>query len=181
MPKALMLISNGFEEIEAVTIVDVLRRADVGVVVAGLEGESVVGAHEIRMGVDTTIDQVKVEDFDALILPGGTVNANQLRDDDRVQVIIREAARQERLVAAICAAPIALERAEVLVGKRATSYPGNELPSAEYSNDRVVEDGLVITSRGPGTALEFSLALVRRMAGHVRATELRQRMLVKAG
>lgn len=179
MPKALVVISSGFEEIEAVTIIDVLRRAEVEVVVAGLEGDTVVGGHAIRMHVDTSIDQVVAQDFDAVVLPGGAANAVQLRDDARVQAGLKAAAAAQRLVCAICAAPIALDRAGLLEGKRATSYPGSELPSAEYVNDRVVEDGNVITSRGPGTSLEFALAIVRRLVGHVRATELRQRMLVK--
>jgi len=97
-----------------------------------------------------------------------------------VQALVRAAAAGGKLVAAICAAPIALERAGVVAGKRATSYPGFDLPSAEYSNERVVEDGQLVTSRGPGTAMEFSLVLVRRLAGSGKATDLRQGMLVKA-
>ena len=179
MPKVALLISDGFEEIEAVTLIDVLRRADIDVVVAGLDGETVVGGHGIRMHVDTNIDQIRVDEFDGVVLPGGAPNAEALRDDDRAQQVLKAAAASDKFLCALCAAPIALERAGVLEGKRATSYPGFELPTAEYVSDRVVEDGKVITSRGPGTAMEFALTLVRRFVGHVKATELRQRMLVK--
>jgi len=179
MPKVALLISDGFEEIEAVTLIDVLRRADIDVVVAGLDGETVVGGHGIRMQVDTNIDQIRVDEFDGVVLPGGAPNAEALRDDDRAQQVLKAAAASDKFLCALCAAPIALERAGVLEGKRATSYPGFELPTAEYVSDRVVEDGKVITSRGPGTAMEFALTLVRRFVGHVKATELRQRMLVK--
>jgi 4-methyl-5(b-hydroxyethyl)-thiazole monophosphate biosynthesis len=180
MPKVALLISNGFEEIEAVTLIDVLRRAGVDVVVAGLNGETVLGGHDIRMHVDRGIDQVKADELDGVVLTGGAPNAQSLRDDERVQALLRAAAEADKFVCALCAAPIALDRAGVLEGKRATSYPGFELPTAEYVNERVVEDGKIITSRGPGTALEFALTLVRRLVGHVRATELRQRMLVRA-
>ncbi len=179
MAKVILLISNGFEEIEAVTIIDVLRRADIEVVVAGLAGETVLGGHGITMHVDTQIDQVQLGDFDGVVLPGGAPNAEALRDDSRVQSLLRDMASADKFVCAICAAPIALDRAGVLEGRRATSYPGFELPTAEYVNDRVVEDGKTITSRGPGTSMEFALTLVRRLVGHLKATELRQRMLVR--
>ncbi|MBN2193739.1 MAG: DJ-1/PfpI family protein [Polyangiaceae bacterium] len=180
MAKVAVLIADGFEEIEAVTIIDVLRRAGLDVTVAGLGGDTVLGAHGIRIHVDTPVDRLSAAEFDAVVLPGGHRNAEQLRDDARVQTLVRAAADSDKFVAAICAAPIALERAGVLEGKQATCYPGYELPSAEYSNDRVVEDGRLVTSRGPGTAMEFSLALVRRLVGHAKATDLRQGMLVKA-
>ncbi len=180
MARAALLIADGFEEIEAVTLIDVLRRGGVQVKVAALRGDAVLGAHGIRLGVDTTVAELAAGELDAVVLPGGQRNAEALRDDARVQALVRAAADGGKLVAAICAAPIALERAGVLEGKRATSYPGFELPSAEYSSDRVVEDGQLVTSRGPGTAMEFALALVRRLAGHGKATELRQGMLVKA-
>jgi 4-methyl-5(b-hydroxyethyl)-thiazole monophosphate biosynthesis len=101
-----------------------------------------------------------------------------LRDDERLRKIVQRAAGTGKLVAAICAAPIALEAAGVLAGKRATSYPGNELPSARYVEERVVADGSLLTSRGPGTALEFSLALVERLKGPDAANALRTDMLV---
>jgi 4-methyl-5(b-hydroxyethyl)-thiazole monophosphate biosynthesis len=121
---------------------------------------------------------VKAEELDAVVLPGGMPGAERLRDDARVQQLVRAVANADRLVCAICAAPIVLDAAGVIAGRRATSYPGFELPDADYSTDRVVEDENLVTSRGPGTALQFALTLVRRLVTHERATELRQRMLV---
>ena len=180
MAKVAVLLANGFEEIEAVAAIDVLRRAEVEVVAAALEGDSALGSHDIRVSADAKIDEVKADELDAVVLPGGMPGAEKLRDDERVGALLQEMHRQKKLVCAICAAPIALDAAGVIEGRRATSYPGFELADADYVTERVVEDENLVTSRGPGTALEFSLALVRRLAGHEKATELRQRMLVKA-
>jgi 4-methyl-5(b-hydroxyethyl)-thiazole monophosphate biosynthesis len=179
MTKALVLLANGFEEIEAVTIIDVLRRAGVSVVAAGLEPGRACGSHDIALETDASLDSVDATAFDAVILPGGMPGSARLRDDRRVTALVSDFAARGKLVAAICAAPIALDAAGVLKGRRATSYPGHELPSAEFSEERVVEDGNVITSRGPGTALEFALALAVRLAGPERAAELRSAMLVR--
>lgn len=177
MARVALVISDGFEEIEAVTVIDVLRRAHVEVLVTALQGETVLGGHDIRLHTDTTIDQVRIEDLDAVVLPGGAPSARTLRDDGRVIALLQGAAAANKMVAAICAAPIALERAGLLQGRRATSYPGFEPASAQYLTERVVEDGNIITSRGPGTAFEFALLLVARLVDAARAAELRQAML----
>jgi protein deglycase len=176
--RVLVPLADGFEEIEAVTIVDVLRRASIEVVTAALGETEVRGSHGIALSADARLDEVGAEEFDAVVLPGGMPGSKTLRDDERLRKIVQHAAGTGKLVAAICAGPIALEAAGVLAGKRATSYPGNELPSADYVEERVVADGLLITSRGPGTALEFSLALVERLKGPNAANELRASMLV---
>ncbi len=180
MPRVLMPLAPGFEEIEAVTVIDVLRRANIEVVVAGLTGDVVEGAHGLRIAADRSLAAVTGAEFDAIVLPGGQPGSRNLRADDRVRELVQALMRAGKIVAAICAAPTVLEAAGVLEGKRATSFPGEGLPSADYSFDRVVEDGNVITSRAAGTAMEFALTLVRRLAGHPAATEVRQRMLVKA-
>ncbi len=179
MAQAAVLLANGFEEIEAVTIIDVLRRAGVEVKAAALEGDSVLGSHDIRVTADCGIGELDVDALDAVVLPGGMPGAEKLRDDARVKQLLVAAAGAQKLVCAICAAPIALDAAGVIGGRRATSYPGFVLEDAEYSTDRVVEEDHIVTSRGPGTALEFSLALVRRLVGHEKATDLRQKMLVR--
>ncbi len=176
--RVLVPLAAGFEEIEAVTIIDVLRRASIDVVTAALGEREVAGSHAIRVTADALLDDVKSADYDAVVLPGGMPGSRTLRDDERVLGVLRTFARENKLVAAICAAPIALEAAGVLSGKRATSYPGNELPSARYAEDRVVVDGALITSRGPGTALEFALALVERLKGTEAAEKLRAGMIV---
>jgi protein deglycase len=164
MKTALLLLADGFEEIEAVTLIDVLRRGDVAVTTASLVGRHVRGSHDITIESDTLLDHVSVENFDALVLPGGPA-AKTLREEPRVQATIKEAAGAGKLVAAVCAAPTALEAAGVLSGKRATSYPGNPLPSATFVEERVVEDGNIVTSRGPGTTMAFALKLVERLSG----------------
>jgi protein deglycase len=164
MATALVLLAEGFEEIEAVTIVDVLRRGEVAVTTASLGGKHVKGSHEISIEADALLDAVNVEDFDALVLPGGP-GAKTLREDARAQASIQRAAQLGKLVAAVCAAPTALEAAGVLNGVRATAYPGHKLPSAEQVEARVVEDGNIVTSRGPGTTMAFALRLVERLSG----------------
>jgi 4-methyl-5(b-hydroxyethyl)-thiazole monophosphate biosynthesis len=177
--RALVPLAEGFEELEAVTIIDVLRRAGVEVTTAALATSPVTGSHAISLAADTTLDAVVGDDFDAVVLPGGPA-ARRLRDDTRLRALLQRSARAGRLVAAVCAAPIALEAAGVLAGKRATVYPGNELPSARQVEERVVVDGNIVTSRGPGTALEFALVLVEKLVGAATAGELAGAMIVKA-
>jgi len=169
MAKALVFLATGFEEIETVTIVDVLRRADIDVTVAGLTDKATEGAHAMKMVPDTSIDNVKVEDFDAVIVPGGNPGYKNLRKDQRVLNMIKKAFDSNKIVAAICAAPAVLSDAGILEGKICTIYPGmdNELEQggAKPEHDIVVIDGNIITSRGPATALPFALKLAERLAG----------------
>jgi 4-methyl-5(b-hydroxyethyl)-thiazole monophosphate biosynthesis len=161
MAKVAVLLADGFEEIEAVTVIDVLRRAGVEVVAASLQGDGALGSHAIRVAADCTLDELNSDELDAVVLPGGMPGAEKLRDDQRVIQLLQRLAGARKLVAAICAAPIALDAAGVIEGRRATSYPGFELPDADYVTDRVVQDDHLVTSRGPGTALEFSVVLVQ--------------------
>lgn len=178
MAKALVLLADGFEEIEAVTIIDVLRRAEVAVTTASLANVRVSGSHGIVLEADTLLNAVSVDDFDALVLPGGPA-AKTLREDARVQAAIQRAAATSKLVAAVCAAPTALEVAGVLAGKRATVFPGNQLPSAHVVDEPVVEDGNVITGRGPGASLAFALKVAERLAGVSAAQGVAEKMLFK--
>lgn len=179
MATALVLLAEGFEEIEAVTIIDVLRRGEVAVTTASLGTKHVKGSHDIVIEADALLTQVSVEDFDALVLPGGPA-AKTLREDARAQGSIQRAASTGKLIGAVCAAPTALEAAGVLRGKSATVYPGNQLPSARVSEQRVVEDGQLVTSRGPGTTMEFALKLVERLSGSERAQSTAERLLFQA-
>ena len=178
MAKAIVLLAPGFEEIEAAAIIDVLRRGGIEVTVAALGETRVPGAHDLSFVADCRLKDVEHQSFDAVLLPGGMPGSRNLRDDVRVKALLQRQAEQGRQLGAICAAPIALEAAGVLQGKRATSYPGYDLPSAEYCEDRVVVDGNVVTSRGPGTAIEFALQWVTLLAGADQAAQLRQGMLV---
>ena len=176
MATALVLLAEGFEEIEAVTIIDVLRRGEVAVTTASLAGKHVRGSHDIAIEADTFLDSVSVDDFDALVLPGGPA-AKTLREDERAQAVIRKAAARGKLVAAVCAAPTALDAAGVLQGKRATVYPGNSLPSAIEVEQGVVEDGQIITGRGPGLSMAFALKVVERLSGPAAAKLTAERLL----
>lgn len=179
MATALVLLAEGFEEIEAVTIIDVLRRGEVAVTTASVSGKHVKGSHDIVVEADTLYDRVSIDDFDALVLPGGPA-AKTLREDARVQATIQRAGEKGKLVAAVCAAPTALEAAGVLAGKRATAYPGNRLPSAQQVDERVVEDGNIVTSRGPGTTMAFALKLVERLSGANVAKTTAEKLLFSA-
>lgn len=168
-PRVLVPLAEGFEEIEAVTIIDVLRRANLEVVTAGLADGPVTGSHGITLMPDESLDRALERDYDMAVLPGGMPGAANLEADARVGNLLRRLAESERFTAAICAAPKVLAAAGLLQGRRATSFPGfldpAAVPGLKLSEEAVVEDGTVITSRGPGTALDFALTLVERLSG----------------
>ncbi len=180
MPRVCVLLANGFEEIEAITIIDVLRRAEVEVVAVSLGPNPVRGAHAVAIQADKDLNQALKESWDMVILPGGIPGATTLRDDARVQDLLKRQNKDGKKIGAICAAPIALGKAGILAGKKATSYPGfeGELVGAKYQEAAVVRDGNIITSRGPGTAMEFSLHLAADLMGQPTADQLRKGMLV---
>jgi protein deglycase len=181
--RVLVPLADGFEEIEAVTIVDTLRRAGIAVTTAGLRSTSVDGAHGISVKADVTFEQVDAANFDMLVLPGGMPGTTNLAEDPRVLAFTRTMHEQGKRLSAICAAPMVLAKAGVLGKTPVTCYPGVEskLGDATFRADlRVVKSGRVITSRGPGTALEFSLAIVEELCGAERARELGRAMIAHA-
>jgi 4-methyl-5(b-hydroxyethyl)-thiazole monophosphate biosynthesis len=180
----LVPLAPGFEEIEAVTIIDVLRRAGVTVRVVGLTTRAVTGAHGITLECDGLLDEVRTEEFAMLVLPGGMPGTTNLAADGRVLALARALESSGRTVAAICAAPLVLERAGLLGGREVTSYPSvrDKLTSARVlATPCVVSSGPVITSQGVGTALEFALTLVAELAGPARARELGAALLFQGG
>ena len=174
MPRVLVPLAQGCEELEAVTVIDILRRAAIEVVVAGLEPGPVLASRGVRLIPDALLDAVVTDVFDMIVLPGGREGAQRLGDDARIGDLIRRSASEGRYVAAICAAPGVLARAGLLEGRRATAFPGvlDELPGLTKSADAVVRDGTIVTSRGPGTALDFALELVRLLRGDAVKTEV---------
>ncbi|MFP4130925.1 MAG: DJ-1 family glyoxalase III [Thiohalospira sp.] len=185
MSSVLIPLAEGFEELEAITIVDILRRGQVEVTTAGVEPGPVTASRGTILIPDAELDEVLAQTFDLIALPGGLPGANHLRDDERVQRLLRDQATAGRAVAAICAGPKALAAAGLLVGRRVTSFPGAldgvEQPGMVYLEDPVVTDGPVtgvdgtgpvITSRGPGTAMDFALTLLERLEGR----EVRERV-----
>lgn len=170
--KMLMLMSNGFEEVEAAAPVDILRRAGVSVDMCSITGnEEIEGSHSIRFITDTVLMNVITENdaseiaetYDGVILPGGQPNAGTLRDDERVNRIVRAFYDKGKITAAICASPCVFEKLGILKGRRATSYPGCVEPDScgEYTNERAVRDGKIITGRSAGTAIDFGLEILR--------------------
>ena len=179
--KVLVPLAEGFEEIEFSTIVDILRRAGMEVTVAGLKEGAISGAHSVRVTPDTLIDKVSADDFDVIVLPGGNPGYVNLGKSEKVLKLVREMHDRNKYVTAICAAPSVLAKAGVIQGKRVTIFPGMEdaLTGAQYSKDRVVIDGRIITSQGPGTAMEFAIKLVEVLAGRNRAEEVAMGVLTK--
>ena len=180
MAKALILLAPGFEEIEALSIVDTLRRAGVEVVTAGLRKGGIEGAHGVTVMPDSAMEAITIEDFDAVILPGGNPGYVNLGKDQRVFDFAKKVFEAGKIVAAICAAPSVLAKGGILTGKKATIYPGMEalLTGAKPVNERVVVDGNVVTSQGPGTALEFGITLVELLVGKQQAQKLKAELVV---
>lgn len=167
MPRALVPLAEGCEEIETVTIVDLLRRAGIEVTIAALEGDSVTGSHGIVIGADTTLAESLHGDYDMIVLPGGMPGAEHLQQDSRLRELLCTMAAHGQHTAAICAAPRVLAAAGLLEGRRATSFPGFlDGYDVDYRDDPVVVDGNVITSRGPGTAMDFALTLIQTLCGN---------------
>lgn len=178
MAKVLMPLAHGFEEIEALAVADILRRADIEVVIAGLQSGPIVGAHEIRVIPDTVIDAVSAGAFDMIVLPGGQPGTDNLNADQRIHGLLNEFAATNKLIGAICAAPIILSAAGLLEGKNATCFPSysDTLNGAIYLDKQVVSDGNLITSKGAGTAINFALEIVARLVGREAADALAQKI-----
>ncbi len=176
MARVLVPLAEGCEELEAVTIIDLLRRAGIEVVTAGLEPGPVKASRGVVLVPDTTLDAVQGEDFDMVVLPGGGPGTERLAQDGRVRGILRRHAERGRWTAAICAAPKVLAEAGLLEGRRATSYPGcldaATVPGLRYEEAPVVRDGKVVTSRGPGTAMDFALELIELLEGRAKREEV---------
>jgi len=171
--RVLCLLFPGFEEIETVAPIDLLRRAGVEVTVASLHGERLVtGRCNITVQADTTLAEVSEQEFDLLLIPGGP-GIKAVREDGRAARLAQKYAGAGLPVAAICAAPTVLQDAGLLAGKRFTSHAGvlPELPTSQVQ-ERVIEDGNLITSRGAATSVDFGLALVKRLCGDVKLAEV---------
>lgn len=179
--KAAVLFAEGFEEIEAVTPVDVLKRAGVEVDMAGIAGMEVTGSHGITFKMDCQLEDIFVDDYDMVFLPGGLPGSHYLRDDENVIQFVQDMNALGKWVAAICAAPVVLEKAGILEGKKATSHPSKEeeiTSCDEYTESRVEVDGNIITGRGAGCAMEFSFALCEALGLKDKVEVLKKAMIV---
>ena len=181
MARVLIPLANGCEELEAVTVIDLLRRAGIEVVTAGLADGPVTASRGVVMIPDCSLDEVLDGDFDMVVLPGGLPGAEHLDADPRIHALLQRMAEQGRYTAAICAAPKVLLNAGLLDGHKATAYPGvmDDLmnPGSQYMTDPVVSDGKVVTSRGPGTAMEFALTLIERLSGADKRKEVEEPLI----
>jgi 4-methyl-5(b-hydroxyethyl)-thiazole monophosphate biosynthesis len=165
MARVLIPLADGCEELEAVTLIDLLRRAGVTVTTASLSGQKQLQAsRQVGLVADTLLDDVLSEQFDMLLLPGGQPGTNHLNADTRIHALIQRQLDSDRYLAAICAAPLVLAEAGILNGKQATCYPGvleaANWPEITLMDTPVVIDGKVLTSRGPGTAMDFALSII---------------------
>lgn len=167
MARVLVPLAEGCEELEAVTVIDLLRRANIEVITAGLETGPIKASRGVVLQADTSLDEALQNDYDMVVLPGGGPGSERLDADDRIRQLLLKMANSEKYTAAICAATRVLNNAGLLEGKRATCYPGalsnEDLPGLN-TEQRVVRDGKVVTSRGPGTAMDFALQLIELLA-----------------
>ncbi len=170
--------AEGFEEIEALTIVDVLRRAGITVDMIGVVGSMITGAHGVKVVMDKRLNAVRAEDYEGIVLPGGSPGYINLSKSNALKEMIKQMNSKGKLVAAICASPAVLAKAGVLDNRHATIYPGMEKELPYPRDERVVVDGNVVTSQGPGTALEFALKIVELLKGSGEAAKLRRALLL---
>jgi len=181
-PAVAILLAEGFEEIEAITPLDVLRRLEVPVLLAGIAGREVAGSHGMRLIADAELAELSAERLAAVVLPGGMPGAVHLRDHPAVLRLVREVHAAGRPVAAICAAPIVLAAAGLTRGKTVTGYPmalvKEALADARYTGNLVETDGLLITGKGPGAAFAFACAIAAVLGKAAPAEQLMKAMFV---
>ncbi|MGB4457393.1 MAG: DJ-1 family glyoxalase III [Defluviitoga tunisiensis] len=179
--KTLVFLADGFEEVEALTVVDYLRRAGIEVDTVSITNDNKVkGSHKITVIADKKIEELNdVSLYDAVIIPGGMPGSERLRDNHFVIDIVKKMNEAGKLVAAICAGPIVLAKAGVIKGKQVTSYPGfeNELKDGIYVEKPVVRDKNIITSRGPALAVDFAIEIIKYLAGEEKAQKLKKDIL----
>lgn len=180
MKKVIVFLADGFEEIEALATVDILRRADIKADICSIGGEYVKGAHDITVKADIKLGYIK-EEYDMMVLPGGMPGTLNLMENKQLINLIKDYDKSNKFIAAICAAPKVLNKADVLTGKKVTSYPGalDNMSGFIYSEDKVVKDENIITSRGPGTAVEFALKIVSILKGKELEMSLREDLILK--
>lgn len=179
MKKVCVLLAEGFEEIEALTVSDVMRRADVVCDLVSMKGEMIESSHGLIVKADKLFNEDM--EYDLVVIPGGIPGATNLRDDERVIKFIKKQNKEGKLIGAICAGPMVLGRAGLTEGLNMTSYPGyeDELPNCEYLEEAVVVDKNIITSRGPATAMTFAYKLLEILGYGQKVEAISSGMLYK--
>lgn len=166
-------LADGFEEIEAFSTISILRSAGIGVETVGVVGSVITGAHGVRVMVDNRLNSVKADNYDGIVIPGGSRGCDNLTKAKVVLDMIKQLNERGKLVAAICYAPLILAKAGVLDNRKATIYPGLEKELPYPRANKVVIDGNIITSQGPGTSIDFALSIVEFFMGKKKAENLR--------
>jgi 4-methyl-5(b-hydroxyethyl)-thiazole monophosphate biosynthesis len=181
MSRVLVPLAQGCEELEAITITDLLVRAGIEVTTAGLDDQPVTASRGTTIIPDTSIDTVLDQTFDLIVLPGGLPGADHLMEDENIQALLKNHADKGKYIGAICAAPKAVAAAGLLDGKKATAYPGvlEALDNAQIDvKDTAIEiDGKIVTSRGPGTAMDFALTLIELLEGQAKRDEVNRQLV----
>jgi len=181
MSRVLVPLAQGCEELEAITITDLLVRAGIEVTTAGLDDQPVTASRGTTIIPDTSIDTVLDQTFDLIVLPGGLPGADHLMEDENIQALLKSHADKGKYIGAICAAPKAVAAAGLLDGKKATAYPGvlEALDNAQIDvKDTAIEiDGKIVTSRGPGTAMDFALTLIELLEGQSKKDEVNRQLV----
>ena len=178
--KIMVLFADGFEEVEALTVVDYLRRVQIDVDTVSITRDNVVrGAHNIRVVTDKFIESIAIDNYDGIVIPGGLLGATNLRDNNFVIEVVKAMHDEDKLIAAICAGPIVLAKAQIIKNRSITSFPGFEkdLLKANYKEEKVVVDGNIITSRGPYFAVDFAIAIIGYLQGDKKVSKLKTDIL----
>jgi 4-methyl-5(b-hydroxyethyl)-thiazole monophosphate biosynthesis len=180
MPTVLVPLANGVEEMEAVIIIDVLRRAKWEVTTAGVDAGVIVASRGVRLVPDKPWNEIRPEDFDILMIPGGAGGVDRLKTDAQVLDTVRSFDEAGKRIGAVCAGPLVLQAAGILAGRRVTCHPGvaGQLTVTARLADRVVVDGHLVTSQGPGTSFEFALAMVRLVDGAEKGDTIARGMVL---
>lgn len=182
MKKVLVMLAPGFEEIETISVVDILRRAGARVTLAATCNGPIEGSRGVKVLPDCLFDTIADADFDLIVLPGGQPGTTNLQQNSKVLVFLKKMYAERKLIGAICAAPLVLQSADLLKGRKMTSHPSTQgkFHDVHYCDERVVVDGNIITSRSPGTALEFSLKLVEILFNKERVDAVNEGVLARA-
>lgn len=177
--RILVPLAEGFEEIEALTIIDVLRRAGIEVDVVGIPSSIVKGSRGVRVIADKKLNEIDPDEYDGIILPGGNPGYINLGKSSKLLEILKRMNAQGRLIGAICAAPLVLVKAGILKNRKATVYPGLEKEIPHPRDEDVVVDENIITSKGPGTSMKFALKIVEILLGKSKSESLKKKLLVR--
>lgn len=180
MKKVYLFLAYGFEEVEALTTVDLLRRGGIEAITVSVSTSNIVtGAHKIPVTADIKIDEITLNEADAIVLPGGQPGVDNLMTCDIMKKIIQSAYESNKLICAICAAPMILGKMGLLEGRKATCYPSctGALTGAEVSDDKVCVDGNIVTSQGVGTAIDFALEIIKILASEEISNQVKESIL----